>query len=99
MVITSTSARRWTIAPPHPQAGLLASQLKVSPLVAQVLLNRGIETADDGQKFLKPNLKLLHEPSLIPGLELASERIAKAVRDREKIVIYASAGRGVWAER
>jgi single-stranded-DNA-specific exonuclease len=88
MVITSTSARRWTIAPPHPQAGLLASQLKVSPLVAQVLLNRGIETADDGQKFLKPNLKLLHEPSLIPGLELASERIAKAVRDREKIVIY-----------
>jgi single-stranded-DNA-specific exonuclease len=87
MVMTS-SAKLWTIAEAHPRASELASQLKVSPLVAQVLLNRGIETADEGQRFLRPNLKYLHEPSLIPGLDVASERIARAVRDREKIVIY-----------
>jgi single-stranded-DNA-specific exonuclease len=84
----TSSTKRWNIAPPHPAADQLAAQLKVSPLVAQILLNRGIDTADDGQKFLRPSLKLLHDPSLIPNLELASERIAKAVHDREKIVVY-----------
>src|ERR1700753_3263990 len=85
---TLTSSKRWTIADPHPDAARLASQLKVSPLVAQVLLNRGIDTPETGQSFLRPNLKLLHDPSLIPGLDAASERIAKAIRDKEKIVIY-----------
>jgi single-stranded-DNA-specific exonuclease len=82
------STKRWNIAEPHPQANELASQLKVSPLVAQILLNRGVDNATDGQTFLRPNLKLLHDPSLIPNLEIASERIAKAVRDKEKIVVY-----------
>jgi single-stranded-DNA-specific exonuclease len=88
MVTAATSAKRWTIAEPQARAGELAARLKISPLVAQVLLNRGIDSAQQGQNFLKPSLKLLHEPSLIPGLEIASERIAKAVRDREKIVVY-----------
>jgi len=83
-----SSARRWNIAPPHPQAAEFAAQLKVSPLVAQILLNRGIDNPQDGQNFLRPNLKLLHDPSLIPNLDFASERIARAIRDREKIVVY-----------
>jgi single-stranded-DNA-specific exonuclease len=87
MTITS-AATRWTIADPHPGAAALASQLKISPLVAQILLNRGLEHADDARNFLRPNLKLLHEPSLISGLDIAAERIARAVRDKEKIVVY-----------
>jgi single-stranded-DNA-specific exonuclease len=82
------SNKRWNIAQPHPRAVELAGQLKVSPLVAQILLNRGVDNAEDGQRFLRPSLKLLHDPSLIPNLEKASERIAKAVADQEKIVVY-----------
>jgi single-stranded-DNA-specific exonuclease len=84
----TTLSKRWNIAPAQPRAAELAGQLKVSPLVAQVLLNRGIDTAESGAEFLRPNLKHLHDPSLIPNLDIASERIARSIRDGEKIVIY-----------
>src|SRR5438552_1156836 len=79
---------RWNIAAMHAQADELAARLKCSPLVAQILINRGISDADDCANFLRPSLKCLHEPSLIPNLNRAAERIAKSIRDREKIVIY-----------
>src|SRR5436305_9263298 len=81
-------SRRWTIAEPHTQAAELAQRLKTSPLIAQVLLNRGISDFDDCQNFLRPSLKCLHEPSLIAHLPRAADRVARAIRDREKIVIY-----------
>jgi single-stranded-DNA-specific exonuclease len=84
----STTQKRWNIAPQQPGADALAAQLKVSSLVAQILLNRGIDQPDSAAEFLKPNLKFLHEPSLISGLDRAAERIAKAVREKEKIVVY-----------
>lgn len=60
----------------------------MSRLVAEILLTRGLTQAQDCESFLRPSLKYLHEPSLIPGLSRAAERIAKAVRDGERIVIY-----------
>src|SRR3954471_16793374 len=80
--------KRWNLPEPHPAAGELAARLKVSPLIAQILLNRGISEPGDCQSFLQPSLKCLHDPALIPGLTRAAERIAKAVRDGERIVIY-----------
>ncbi len=80
--------RRWNLAPAHADAAELASKLRVSPLVAQILLSRGYAEADACRDFLSPTLKCLHPPALIPNLTRAAERIAKAVRDREKIVIY-----------
>ncbi len=80
--------KRWSIAPPHPGCADLAARLKVSPLIAQMLLNRGIFVPDDCHAFLRPSLGLLHAPETIPGLTRAADRIARAVRDREKIVIY-----------
>ncbi len=80
--------KRWNLAPTHEAAAELAGRLKVSPLVAQILLNRGISEPDDCHRFLKPTLKDLHDPALIAGLPKAAERIARAIKDREKIVIY-----------
>src|SRR5438309_1054200 len=80
--------RRWNIAAPHAQADELARRLKCSPVVAQVLLNRGVGDPDDCANFLRPSLKCLHEPSLIPNLTRAADRIARSVRDKEKIVVY-----------
>src|SRR2546429_2916205 len=80
--------RRWNLATPHADADVLAQRLKTSPLIAQMLLNRGITDPNDCESFLRPTLRCLHDPALIPNLMRAADRIAKAIRDREKIVIY-----------
>jgi single-stranded-DNA-specific exonuclease len=80
--------RRWSLMDPHPAAPELARSLRTSPLVAQVLLNRGVSEPEKGREYLQPSLKLLHEPATIPGLSEAAHRIASAIRSREPIVIY-----------
>src|SRR5215210_2404094 len=81
--------KRWNLAPPDASAAAdLAARLRTSPLIAQILLNRGLREPDACQSFLRPALKNLHDPSLLPGMNAAAERVARAVRDREKIVIY-----------
>ncbi|MGA2583805.1 MAG: single-stranded-DNA-specific exonuclease RecJ [Tepidisphaeraceae bacterium] len=80
--------KRWIIEPTRPQAAELAARLKLSPLLAQMLLNRGIENPEDARAFLNPSLNGLADPALLPGMRQAAERIAKAVRDRQRIVIY-----------
>lgn len=82
------SPKRWNVAPPNPAAQGLSSRLKVSPLLAQILLNRGLREPQECQDFLRPNLKCLHDPYAIPGLQKAAERIAQGIRDKQKIVIY-----------
>jgi single-stranded-DNA-specific exonuclease len=80
--------RRWNLATPNPDTVILAQRLKTSPLIAQVLLNRGLSDPGDCENFLRPTLRCLHDPALIPNLTLGAERIAQAIRDREKIVVY-----------
>ena len=80
--------KRWIIDPPHQEAPALAGRLKTSPVIAQILLNRGISQPEDCFNFLRPSLKCLHDPALIPNLMKAADRIARAIRDKEKIVVY-----------
>src|SRR5688572_15564000 len=80
--------KRWIIAPPHARATELAERLKTSPVIAQILLNRGIGQPEDCFAFLRPSLKCLHDPALMPNLPKAAARIAKAIREHEKMVIY-----------
>jgi single-stranded-DNA-specific exonuclease len=80
--------KRWIIAAPSDRATDLAAQLRCSPIIAQVLLNRGLEQPDDCRQFLSPSLKCLHDPNLIPNLPKAAQRIARAIKAGEKIVIY-----------
>src|SRR5438094_7752962 len=80
--------KRWIIAPPNEHAAELADRLRTSPVIAQVLLNRGIREPDDCRKFLRPSLKCLYEPATIPNLPKAAQRIARAIADKQKIVIY-----------
>jgi single-stranded-DNA-specific exonuclease len=81
--------KRWIIAPANERAATaLADRLKTSPVIAQVLLNRGISQPEECFAFLSPSLKCLHDPSLIPNLRKASERIWRAIQNHERIVIY-----------
>src|SRR5947208_307790 len=82
------STKRWTVAPPHADAVELASRIKTSPVMAQVLLNRGVTESEECFRFLQPSLKCLHEPSLIPNLTKAAGRIARAIAEHQQIVIY-----------
>ncbi len=63
-----------------------ATPLGVSgDLVSRVLRARGIQSTD---AFLSPSLQQLHDPSRIPNLDLAAERLLRAAREHEPIVIY-----------
>lgn len=80
---------RWTLAPPQPLlANPLAAQLKISPLLAQCLLNRELSDADGIQKFLQPRLKNLADPFLLPNMAVAVERLLLARERGEPLVIF-----------
>ncbi len=66
----------------------LARALAVHPLVARLLVNRGLTDAETARRFLKPTLNDLHDPALLPGVTAAAQRIVEAVRDKQPIVIY-----------
>jgi single-stranded-DNA-specific exonuclease len=80
--------KQWVIQPADDRCSQLAKSLKVSPLLAQVLINRGITDVQTGAVFLRPKLNQLISPEQMPGVEAAVRRVKQAVRDREKITIY-----------
>jgi single-stranded-DNA-specific exonuclease len=80
--------RQWVIQPADVRAAQLAKSLKVSPLLAQVLINRGIADPHAGSAFLSPKLTQLIRPELMPGIETAAKRISQAVKNGEKITVY-----------
>ncbi|MFN3467703.1 MAG: single-stranded-DNA-specific exonuclease RecJ, partial [Candidatus Brocadiales bacterium] len=81
--------KRWISKSPDEKLRThLADALKVSPLLAQLLINRGVTDLHSAHGFLQPKLSGLSDPMLIPEMEKAALRLATAVRKREKIVIY-----------
>ncbi len=81
--------RKWTFHP-HDEAGIrrLCGQLKVSPLLGQVLLARGFSQVDSARAFLGAKLSDLHDPSELPGINAAADLIVQAIQDKRRITIY-----------
>ncbi|MDD2443842.1 MAG: DHH family phosphoesterase, partial [Desulfotomaculaceae bacterium] len=67
---------------------ILASKLAISPVTAQLLINRGIYTTEQGRAFLGSELERLHSPLIMEDMKKAVARILKAVRAGENILIY-----------
>ena len=81
--------KRWIVSPQDIKLqGLLCSELKISPLAAQLLINRGLRCPSEAFSFLSPSLRNLHDPFKMKGMDKAVERILKAIKGREKITIY-----------
>ncbi len=80
--------KQWVIRPPDARCGQLTKSLKVSPLLAQVLINRRITDAQAGATFLRPKLTELIAPELLPGVKTAIQRVKQAIKSKEKITIY-----------
>ena len=81
--------RNWSFQP-HDAAAIrqLAQELRVSPLVAQVLIARGFLTRDYAQGFLDARLVDLRDPNLLPGVSEATDRIVAAMQAGRRITIY-----------
>lgn len=82
--------RRWRLARPDPDAiRHLASDLDISPLLATLLANRGIVSAQAASSFLGARLSdHLRSPMLFREMPAASERVLQALRRGERIGIY-----------
>ncbi|HDS85618.1 MAG TPA: single-stranded-DNA-specific exonuclease RecJ [Phycisphaerales bacterium] len=78
----------WQVRPAHADAAGLSEQLNITPLFAQVLLNRKLSEIAHARGFLSPKLTDLIEPTRMPGLTAAVHRMMRAVSEKEKIAIY-----------
>jgi single-stranded-DNA-specific exonuclease len=81
---------RWTIKPkPAPeQVRQLAQELNVDPLIATLLLQRGITTFEQAKAFFRPSLDHLHDPYLMKDMDLAVNRIEQAMANQENILVF-----------
>jgi len=80
--------KEWHIAAPWEGRENLAVALGISPTVAQVLFNRDIADLETARQFMRPSMNDLLLPDRLPGARAAADRIAAAVTNRDRIVIY-----------
>lgn len=75
----------------HPelqQAKLLERQLGLHPLVAEILVRRGLKDPEEAYRFLHPSLDQLEDPLRLPGMEEAVTRIERSLARGEPIWVY-----------
>lgn len=83
---------KWNYQPPTAEeeacAEMLAREACVSRATAQLLVARGIRTADEARVFFRPQLQGLHDPFLMRDMDKAVERLNEAMGQRERIMVY-----------
>jgi single-stranded-DNA-specific exonuclease len=76
---------------PAPDAHVIAAlsaALQIGPATAKVLAHRGFSDPAAARRFLRPAFEELHDPMSLRDMPVAIERIARAIRERERILIY-----------
>ncbi len=71
-----------------PSTASMAESLSVSPLIVELLWNRGLTNLEDMDKFLSPLLRHMAGPDEIPGLAKAAEAIAHGVNEGRKLAVW-----------
>ncbi|MBQ7710545.1 MAG: DHH family phosphoesterase [Bacteroidales bacterium] len=66
----------------------LAEKLSVDPVIATLLVERGITTFEEARRFFRPSLEQLHDPFLMHDMHQAIERIDQALIHHERIMVY-----------
>jgi single-stranded-DNA-specific exonuclease len=88
-MLTSGSLLRWLIKSADEElTNQIASAARIAPLVARLLVARGVETAEAATRFLEPKLHHLHSPYLMKGMREAVARIQRAIAASERVLIY-----------
>ena len=82
--------KRWVIKPQgDPQkVDELATAAGIPKVLANLLVQRGIDTCDEVSRFFGPKLSDLHDPFLMKDMEKAVRRVDEALTRGEKIMVY-----------
>lgn len=70
------------------EAGALASEMNISPVLANILIQRGIRCPGDARKFFNPVLSDLNDPFIMKDMDKAVARLDKAIANNENILVY-----------
>ena len=66
----------------------LSKELKISPVLSSMLVKRQIRTYDQAKDFFRPNYESLHDPFLMKDMDRATNRLNKAIQDKESIMVF-----------
>ncbi|MEW6214972.1 MAG: single-stranded-DNA-specific exonuclease RecJ, partial [Nitrospirota bacterium] len=81
--------RRWLVnRTNHEYIDYLSKISSISPVLAQILINRGIKTPEEISYFLNPHISRLSDPFDMPGLRIAVDRITDASKKGERILVH-----------
>ncbi|MFZ6017401.1 MAG: single-stranded-DNA-specific exonuclease RecJ [Nitrospirota bacterium] len=81
--------RRWLVNRTNPEyIGYLSKIASVSPVFAQILINRGIKTPEEISYFLDPHISKLSDPFDLPGMRAVVDRIITASKNGERVLVH-----------
>ena len=82
--------KRWEVKAQGDPAAVaqIAASTNISPVLANLLVQRGIDTVEKAKKFFDPQLADLHDPFLMKDMERAVKRVEQAVERNERIMVY-----------
>ena len=85
-----SAEKRWVIKPQGDPAKVenLSAALGIPPVLANLLVQRGIETHEEAWQFFNPKLENLHDPFLMKDMDRAVRRVDEAVRRGEPVMVY-----------
>jgi single-stranded-DNA-specific exonuclease len=81
--------KRWSIRPVDAgKSEALFRELKIHPVLCNILVQRGVETFEQAKAFFRPQLSDLHDPFLMKDMEVAVNRIIQAMACGEQILVF-----------
>jgi single-stranded-DNA-specific exonuclease len=83
------NSKRWRVQHPDAaKAGELFRNLKIHPVLCNILVQRGIDTYDRARQYFRPQLEELHDPFLMKDMDKAVERVMAAFASGEKVLVF-----------
>jgi len=81
---------KWILKEPADPAkvGQLSAELGIDRVLSELLVKRGVETFEQARRFFRPSLDDLHDPFLMKDMDVAVDRLHRAVEGGEKILVY-----------
>jgi single-stranded-DNA-specific exonuclease len=86
--VTAPASTVWVLPPVHAGAATLAQSAALPLIVAELLWERGVQSAAEAELFLNPSIEQLHDPYSMLGMATAVARVQSAITRQELILIY-----------
>jgi single-stranded-DNA-specific exonuclease len=81
--------RNWLVSKTNPDfLKYLSREVSISPVLAQILINRDMKDAESVKDFLSPSIGKMHDPFLLPDMDKAVERLKKSIEKSETLLVH-----------